>query len=115
MLGTENLLTGTLLRRWLVLILKTQAQFRFRQTSSTLEYGIMTICPPHFHVIADGWDISFLTEDGTAYRVNKIGKNSSTYTYIEKNVPIWLEMENSANKKITNKEFAELTWDSNHD
>lgn len=71
--------------------------------------------PPHFHVIADGWDISFLIEDGRVYRVNKIGKNSSTYTYIEKNVPIWLEMENSANKKITNKEFAELTWDSNHD
>lgn len=71
--------------------------------------------PPHFHIIADGWDISFLIEDGATYRVNKIGKNSSTYTYIEKNVPIWLEMENSANKKITNKEFAKLTWDSNHD
>lgn len=71
--------------------------------------------PAHFHIIAEGWDISVLIEDGTVYRINKIGKNSSMYTYIEKNVPVWLEMKNSANRKITNKEFAELTWSSNHE
>lgn len=26
--------------------------------------------PPHFHVIAEGWDVSFLIENGEEYRVN---------------------------------------------
>lgn len=67
--------------------------------------------PPHFHVVGDGWDISFLISDGSEYRVNVVGNNSTTYNYIVKNVPIWLKQKSSNNKKITNQEVAEIIWD----
>lgn len=68
--------------------------------------------PPHFHVLAEGWDISFLIENGNVYRVNTTGKNSIMYNYIVKNVPIWLNMSCTARKDLSNKEYATLIWDS---
>lgn len=67
--------------------------------------------PPHFHVKSEGWDISFLIENGEVYKVNLIGSNSCLYTYIVKNIPIWLNMHSNTDKNLTNKKIAENTWD----
>lgn len=71
--------------------------------------------PPHFHVKAEGWDISFLIEDGKLYRVNKFGNSLETYKYIVKQVPKWLMMKSSAFKHSTNQEAAESIWASYDD
>lgn len=68
--------------------------------------------PPHFHVVGDEWDISFLISDGSEYRVNVVGNNTTTYNYIAKNVPIWLKQTSKINKKITNQEAANIIWNS---
>lgn len=71
--------------------------------------------PPHFHVKAEGWDISFLIEDGKLYRINKFGNSLETYNYIVKQVPKWLMMKSSAFKHSTNQEAAESIWASYDD
>ena len=68
--------------------------------------------PPHFHVIAEGWDLSFLIENGELYRVNTIGDNMATYNYIVKQVPKWLKMRSKIFKHNTNQEVAENIWSS---
>ena len=70
--------------------------------------------PPHFHVVAEGWDISFLIENGEVYRTNKVGKSSSMYNYIIKNIPKWLQMRHIGSKD-TNQVFAYNIWDSYND
>lgn len=71
--------------------------------------------PPHFHVVSEGWDISFLINNGEEYRVNKRTTDSKPYSYIKKNVKPWLSMKSSVNNKLTNKEVAELIWGSEHE
>lgn len=71
--------------------------------------------PPHFHVIANGWDISFLIESGEEYRVNDIGKESQTYSYIIKNIKIWLSMQCKILPQVTNRENALATWIQLHE
>lgn len=70
--------------------------------------------PPHFHVRAEGWDISFLIENGEEYRVNKHSNDSKMYSYITNNVKKWLAMKSSIFKGITNQEAAMGVWDSYH-
>ena len=35
--------------------------------------------PPHFHILKDGWDVSFLIENGELYKINKEGKNKKIF------------------------------------
>lgn len=58
--------------------------------------------PPHFHVIANEWDISFFIESGEIYKVNKIGKDFKTYSYILKNVKAWLVMRCKILPRVNN-------------
>lgn len=71
--------------------------------------------PPHFHVISDGWNISFTIEDGRELEVKNIGRNSSTYNYIVKNIPIWLDMPCKIAPKISNRENAFIQWQQLHE
>lgn len=71
--------------------------------------------PPHFHVIAEGWDISFHIESGKVYRINTYGGSSKMYNYIIKNIPIWLQMKSKAFPNTTNLEAAIGIWSSLHD
>ena len=71
--------------------------------------------PPHFHVICEGWNISFTIEDGRELEVKNIGSHSSTYNYIVKNIPIWLDMSCKIAPKISNRENAFIQWQQLHE
>ena len=70
--------------------------------------------PAHFHVMSEGWDISFNINSGNLYRINKKGTNERIYTYIINNIKKWLNSECATLKNITNKENALNIWDSLH-
>lgn len=71
--------------------------------------------PPHFHVKSEGWDISFLIENGEEYRINKHTNDSKIYSYIKDNIKKWLQMPNKLYGGITNQHLAYNTWLSYHD
>lgn len=70
---------------------------------------------PHFHVICEGWNILFTIEDGRELEVKNIGSHSSTYNYIVKNIPIWLDMPCKIAPKISNRENAFIQWQQLHE
>lgn len=70
--------------------------------------------PPHFHVIADGWDIVVEIETGEILKIKTVGKSSKIYTYIKSVVKDWLKEKSAYNKKLTNKEAAQMYWDGNN-
>ena len=70
--------------------------------------------PPHFHVIAEGWDVSFKIKDGKLLKINKKGNNSATYQYMINNVPKWLDAPAAIMPKITNRENAKTQWKQIH-
>lgn len=70
--------------------------------------------PPHFHVIADGWDIKVLIEDGTILGTKKVGNTSQIYSFVEKKINEWLDEPCVKNKKLTNREVAMLSWEQNN-
>lgn len=71
--------------------------------------------PPHFHVICEGWNILFTIEDGKELEVKNIGNHLSTYNYIVKNIPIWLDMPCKIAPKISNRENAFIQWQQLHE
>ena len=71
--------------------------------------------PPHFHVICEGWNISFTIEDGRELEVKNFGNHLSTYNYIVKNIPIWLDMPCKIAPKISNRENAFIQWQQLHE
>lgn len=71
--------------------------------------------PPHFHIIKEGWDVSFTINDGELLMVKSRGANKGIYDYMCKNVKRWLSSTCSAQRKLTNQENALLHWDSLHD
>lgn len=71
--------------------------------------------PPHFHILKDGWNVSFLIEDGSIYKIERKGENKQIYEYMVNNVQNWLSTNCFALPKITNKENAILQWEQLHD
>ena len=71
--------------------------------------------PPHFHIIREGWDVSFTIEDGDLLMVKSRGGNKSIYDYMCSNVKRWLSSICSAQRKLTNQENAMLQWEQLHD
>lgn len=71
--------------------------------------------PPHFHVISDGWNISFLVEDGELYKVESRGSNVQVYNYICANVKEWLSSKCAIIPDITNQKNALAVWAQIHD
>ena len=70
--------------------------------------------PPHFHVIADGWDVSFKIDNGELLVVNRKGRNDTIYQYMMDNIPKWLEAPAAILPKITNRENANAVWKQIH-
>ena len=65
--------------------------------------------PPHFHIISDGWNVSYKIEDGNMLQIEGIGKNDSIFDYMEKHVKEWLSTKCFAQPKLT-QENAMLLW-----
>ena len=71
--------------------------------------------PPHFHVKGpEEWEVTFTIKTGKLLKVKHIGKSSKYYKYMVDNVPIWLKMPCSVNKKITNRDFLDDRWITDH-
>lgn len=71
--------------------------------------------PPHFHIISDGWNISFLVENGELDKVESRGSNLQVYNYICANVKKWLSSKCAILPNITNQENALAVWAQIHD
>ena len=71
--------------------------------------------PPHFHIIKDGWNVSFDIENGTVVNIESRGTENGVYDYMIANVTRWLKSQCSALPKITNQENAMLQWGQIHD
>lgn len=70
--------------------------------------------PPHFHVIADGWDVSFKIDSGELLVINRKGRNTKIYQYMITNIPKWLESPAAIMPKITNRENVQMQWEQIH-
>ena len=70
--------------------------------------------PPHFHVIADGWDVSFRIDNGELLVVNRKGRNDTIYQYMIDNIPKWLEANCAVLPIATNKQNANAVWKQIH-
>ena len=66
--------------------------------------------PPHFHIISDGWNVSYKIEDGNMLQIEGIGKNGSIFDYMEQHVKEWLATKCFVQPKLTNQENAMLLW-----
>ena len=71
--------------------------------------------PPHFHIKCDGWNVSFVIENGSVLEVLGKGKDRQVYEYMTANVDEWLTSKCFAQPKLTNRENAQLIWDQLHD
>ena len=69
---------------------------------------------PHFHVLSNGWNISFYISNGELYKINKEGKDSKTYKYIIENVKIWLISKCAIIPQITNQQNGIAIWEQLH-
>lgn len=70
--------------------------------------------PPHFHILKDGWDVSFLIENGELYRINKKGKNKQIYKYMLANIGEWLSAKCAVLPIATNQQNANAIWKQLH-
>lgn len=71
--------------------------------------------PPHFHILCDGWNVSFTIEDGELLQIETKGTNTSTFDYMSSKVKEWLSSCCFAQPKLTNQENAMLQWEQLHD
>ena len=71
--------------------------------------------PPHFHIIAEDWDIRVEIESGEILSVKHIGKHSNIYSFVQKNVKEWLKVKNNIYNQLTNQEVAYNEWKMNND
>lgn len=70
--------------------------------------------PRHFHILKDGWNVSFEIETGRLLGVEAQGKNMSVYRYMVNNVADWLSSPCAAQAKLSNRENADLVWEQLH-
>ncbi len=71
--------------------------------------------PPHFHVICDGWNVSYAMEDGRRLEVLSKGCERNVFDYMEANVLKWLSSKCFIQPILTNKENTILQWVQLHD
>ena len=71
--------------------------------------------PPHFHVIREGWDLSFRIDNGELLNIKSKGKNDQVYQYIIANVQHWLQSPCAILPMITNQQNAKATWIQIHE
>lgn len=70
--------------------------------------------PAHFHIIKDGWDVSFDIENGSLIEIKAQGQKQSILDYMNQNVGSWLDSKCFAQPKLTNRENARLQWEQLH-
>ena len=70
--------------------------------------------PAHFHVLKDGWNVSFLIENGDVLSVESKGDKIADYQYMSSNVKNWLSSKCFVQPKLTNRENAMLQWEQLH-
>ncbi|MGM9746449.1 MAG: DUF4160 domain-containing protein [Paludibacteraceae bacterium] len=70
--------------------------------------------PPHFHIIKNGWNVSFYIENGEVYQIETQGKDDKIYTYMITNVKEWLQNECAILPKVTNQQNAKAQWEQIH-
>lgn len=71
--------------------------------------------PPHFHIIRNGWNVSFNIETGKILQIESHGSKTEDYNYMISNVNQWLSSQCFMMPKITNRENAILQWEQLHD
>lgn len=71
--------------------------------------------PPHFHIIKDGWNVSFLVDTGEVFKVEKKGRKKDIYAYMVNNVKDWLDTKCFIEPSITNRRNAINVWSQIHD
>ena len=71
--------------------------------------------PPHFHIIADGWNVSFRIDNGEVLDIETEGNKNSIYDYMIQNVNEWLESTCAILPQITNRQNAQAQWEQIHD
>lgn len=71
--------------------------------------------PPHFHIICEGWNVSYKIEDGSILQIEGKGKNGQIFDYMQRHVKEWLSTKCFAQPKLTNQENAMLQWEQLHD
>lgn len=71
--------------------------------------------PPHFHIIKDGWNVSFLADSGDLLNIEKKGKKKEVFTYMLGNVKDWLDSKCSIEPSVTNRRNALNVWNQLHD
>lgn len=71
--------------------------------------------PAHFHIIRDGWNVSFNIETGKIMQIEGKGQNRRVYDYMVNNVEKWLNSPCAIQEKLTNRENATLQWMQLHD
>ena len=71
--------------------------------------------PPHFHIIRDGWDVSFAIEDGAMLNLGARGKDQAIFSYMVANVGRWLSLPCALEPTLTNRQNAMMQWEQLHD
>lgn len=70
--------------------------------------------PPHFHILCEGWNVSFEIENTGNYKINKEGENMSVLRYILRNVDDWLDSFSYNVSILTNRQFVMSLWNAIH-
>ena len=66
--------------------------------------------PPHFHVIHEGWDLTFLIENGELLDIKTKGKKKQVYNDICNKTKKWLSSPCAVLPNVTNQQNAYAVW-----
>lgn len=70
--------------------------------------------PPHFHIIREGWNVTFSIESGKLIKVLANGNDQSHLNYMIQNALQWLNSSSRFYPHISNRHAATLMWDQLH-
>ena len=70
--------------------------------------------PPHFHIISEGWDVTFSIESGKLIKVLTAGTDQSHLNYMMHSASLWLNSPSRFYSHISNRHAATLMWDQLH-
>ena len=70
--------------------------------------------PARFHIMREGWNVSFSIYNGELLEINSRGKRQEILDYMCANVKKWLSDSCIIQPKLTNQENACLSWEQIH-
>ena len=72
--------------------------------------------PAHVHIMKDGWNVTFLIEDGSLDKIEREGSKKADFDYMCKNINKWFDnLSADAKGRMTNREYALTLWDAIHE